>query len=72
MYIFALSPLVERLEQMTAHHQEKLPAQQTQDQQPRCPACAAFPRLTQSVLDTRKGKTVRLYQCQCGELMWDD
>lgn len=46
--------------------------QHTQDVTPRCPTCAALPRLTQSILDPRKGRTVRLYQCQCGERVWDD
>jgi hypothetical protein len=46
--------------------------QPAQDAPPRCPTCAALPRLTQSILDPRKGRTVRLYQCQCGERMWDD
>lgn len=39
---------------------------------PRCPACAAFPHLTAKLLDTQNGRTVRLYQCQCGERIWDD
>ena len=38
----------------------------------RCPTCAAFPRLARSMLDTGRGKTVRLYECQCGERIWDD
>ena len=57
---------------MSLHHQEQLPAQETQDQGPRCPTCAAYPRLAQSMLDTRNGRTVRLYRCQCGERIWDD
>ena len=55
-----------------ADEKEQLPTQQAQDQRPRCSACAAFPRLAQTILDTRTGKTVRLYQCQCGERIWDD
>lgn len=34
---------------------------------PRCPACAAFPKLATRFLDPRSGKTIRLYRCQCGE-----
>ncbi len=40
--------------------------------QRRCPTCAAFLRLTHTMLDTRSGKTVRLYQCNCGERAWED
>jgi formate dehydrogenase maturation protein FdhE len=43
-----------------------------QDTQRRCPVCAAVPRLAQTILDIRNGKTVRLLQCQCGERIWDD
>ncbi|MGY4623257.1 hypothetical protein [Bradyrhizobium sp. USDA 4486] len=57
---------------MTDDKEAELQKQQTQDHGPRCPTCAAFPRLTQSLLDTRKGKTIRLFQCQCGERIWDD
>jgi hypothetical protein len=39
----------------------------------RCPAGAAIaPRLILEFLDVRSGKTVRLYQCKCGERIWDD
>jgi formate dehydrogenase maturation protein FdhE len=37
-----------------------------------CPACASVPTRAIIILDTRKGKTVRLFRCQCGELIWDD
>ena len=58
---------------MTENDQE-LPQQQqqTRDTQRRCPTCAAFPKLTHRFLDPRQGKTIRLYQCQCGERIWDD
>jgi len=46
--------------------------QQTQDYGLRCPSCGTFPRLLHSMLDIRKDKTVRLYQCRCGERIWDD
>lgn len=72
MFTFALKPPVERFRYVTTHHQDQLPQQTTEDQRPSCPVCAAFPRLAQSLLDTQKGKTVRLYQCQCGERIWDD
>jgi hypothetical protein len=54
------------------HHQSDLLTQLPQEHLPRCPTCAAFPRLTLSMLDPRRGKIVRLYQCQCGERIWDD
>jgi hypothetical protein len=37
-----------------------------------CPKCASQPRLLIAVLDSRKGKTVRVFECRCGELIWDD
>jgi len=42
-----------------------------QDRGPRCAACAAFPRLTLTFLEPSKGRTIRLYQCECGERVWD-
>ena len=39
----------------------------------RCRKCTAFCRLTHSILDSRRGNTVRVYHCAaCGERMWDD
>jgi len=38
----------------------------------RCPACAAFPFLVRNFLDPKTGKTVSLYECKCGERIWDD
>lgn len=43
-----------------------------QDTRRRCPACTAFVRLSHAFLDTTKGKSVRLYECQCGERIWED
>jgi hypothetical protein len=57
---------------VTEEKEAELPKQQTQDHGPRCPTCAAFPRLAQSLLDPIKGRTVRLFQCQCGERIWDN
>jgi len=40
---------------------------------PKCPACATFTNpLVRSFLDSRTGKTVRLFCCQCGESRWLD
>jgi len=37
-----------------------------------CPTCTLRPRLIISILDTRKGRTVRMFECRCGEIVWDD
>jgi len=37
-----------------------------------CQTCASTPHLVVSILDTRKGRTVRLFECKCGEMIWDD
>jgi formate dehydrogenase maturation protein FdhE len=37
-----------------------------------CPACASAPTRPVVILDTRKGKTIRMFECQCGEIVWDD
>jgi formate dehydrogenase maturation protein FdhE len=37
-----------------------------------CPTCASQPRLRIAILDSRKGKTVRVFECRCGEIIWDD
>jgi formate dehydrogenase maturation protein FdhE len=60
------------LEKQVTDNKEQSPPPRKQDAQRRCPVCAALPRLAQTMLDSRKGKTVRLFQCQCGETIWDD
>lgn len=58
---------------MTDEKEAELPKQQMQDDGPRCPTCAAFPRLTASMLDAQRDKIVRLFTCvSCGERIWDD
>jgi hypothetical protein len=37
-----------------------------------CPKCASEIVRLIVILDTRKGKPVRLFRCRCGELIWDD
>jgi DNA-directed RNA polymerase subunit RPC12/RpoP len=45
----------------------------TSNQRRRCPHCAALSCLTHSLLDSRNGTTVRVYQCiACGKRIWDD
>jgi hypothetical protein len=52
---------------------EDMPPSETQARGPRCPACnARARRLTHRLLDSRTGKTIRVYHCQCGEWIWDD
>jgi hypothetical protein len=57
---------------MTDDKEKELPQQPTQDQGPRCPTCAGFPRLLTSILQPRSGKTVKLFRCDCGERIWND
>ena len=37
-----------------------------------CPTCASRPRLVIAILDSSKGKMVRMFECQCGEIVWDE
>jgi hypothetical protein len=34
-----------------------------------CPTCASGLRPVISILDSRKGKTVRVFECKCGEIV---
>jgi hypothetical protein len=45
---------------------------QTKDKQVRCPACSALAPLHHAMLDTRNGKAVLIYLCQCGKSIWDE
>jgi len=38
----------------------------------RCPACAALVHPAHIILDPAKARTVRVFECECGELIWDD
>lgn len=39
----------------------------------RCPHCTGFSRLTHTLLDSRSGNTVHVYQCiACGRRIWDE
>jgi hypothetical protein len=51
---------------------EGSPAKATQAQDRRCTNCGAPPHLIQTLLDTRHGKSVRLFECKCGKLIWED
>ena len=63
----------ELTQQAMTNHDVTLVEPQVKHRQLRCPKCAACSRLTHSILDSRRGKTVRLYRCAgCGECLWDD
>jgi hypothetical protein len=38
----------------------------------RCPRCDAQPVLVHQMLDSRNGKTVRMFECKCGEKTWSE
>jgi glutaredoxin len=52
--------------------EKRLVKPQIQQTERRCPFCAALPRLLHAMLDTRRGRIVSLYQCKCGERIWDE
>jgi hypothetical protein len=54
---------------------DKRPVRQARDSERpfSCPACAREPFKVIFILDTtRRDRTVRLFKCECGELIWDD
>jgi hypothetical protein len=52
---------------------EKRPGNETRDDEVMfCAKCALQLRLLIALLDSRKSKTVRVFECQCGEVVWDD
>jgi hypothetical protein len=36
----------------------------------RCPRCDAATRLAGQMLDSVKGRTIRMFRCHCGEQTW--
>jgi len=48
----------------------KAPSDSDQDRS--CPRCGAQPKLVHRLLDTRNGREALLFQCECGERIWDD
>jgi hypothetical protein len=36
----------------------------------RCNRCGAQPQLVSTMLDSAKGRIVRMFKCQCGEQTW--
>jgi hypothetical protein len=58
---------------MTNEAEESPPDRPERRDVPKCSSCAASARLlARSFLDTRTGKTVWLFCCQCGESTWLD
>jgi hypothetical protein len=56
---------------MDYYGDERSTAKRTQEDR-RCTACGARPHLIQTLLDTRHGKSVRVFECKCGKLIWED
>jgi hypothetical protein len=51
----------------------KRPGNEARDDQVMfCPTCASQLRLLIAILDSRKNKTVRAFECHCGKVVWDD
>lgn len=36
----------------------------------RCLRCSAEPKLVGTMLNSNKGRTIRMFRCQCGERTW--
>jgi hypothetical protein len=49
---------------------ERSLAKSTQEDR-RCIDCGARPHVIRTLLDTRHGKSVRVFECQCGKLIWE-
>jgi hypothetical protein len=37
-----------------------------------CPRCDTIPSLARQILDSRNGKTVRMFECKCGKHSWSE
>jgi len=37
---------------------------------PRCRKCGKEPKFTGAILDSAKGRSIRMYECQCGSRTW--
>jgi hypothetical protein len=49
----------------------KLTGEETKEEL-KCIRCGDRPNTVQIMLDPRTGKTLRMYECRCGERIWDD
>jgi hypothetical protein len=55
---------------MNFYSGDKLNGSKTREDR-RC-RCGAQPKLAQKMLDPRRGTTIRVFQCQCGEQIWSE
>ena len=39
---------------------------------PHCPKCKRCVRLTDTLVNVRRSVIVRLYRCECGEIIWEE
>ena len=39
---------------------------------PHCPICNGHVLLAAMISDVRRASIVRVYECECGELLWDE
>jgi len=39
---------------------------------PICPKCKTYFRFTDTFLDLRRNLIIRLFRCECGQLIWDE
>ena len=39
---------------------------------PICPKCKTYFRFTDTFLDVRRNLIVRLFRCECGQVIWDE
>ncbi len=37
---------------------------------PRCGKCGEDPKFIRAILDSAKGRNIRMYECQCGSITW--
>jgi hypothetical protein len=49
----------------------KLSGKETREDR-RCAKCDAQPRLVHKILEPRTGKTIRMYECKCGDRTWSE
>jgi hypothetical protein len=39
---------------------------------PVCPKCKAYFQFTKTFFDVRRNLIVRLFRCECGQVIWDE
>ena len=57
---------------MDSFGSDKMARQEAKEEDRRCVRCGAEPNLVRKILDTRKGRAVRMFECRCGKVSWDD